>query len=259
MRSLRSFLFATTILCTFGASAQTTPNTLNIADTTLHYSVKFHLGFISKNIAQGTVQYQYSDANGFTGSLSGSSIPWNGRQYSVIDTISSVFKTDPTTGLPSETIRYINGTYTKPLCHEDANGQVVLEQTGAFKNIHGEGTLSAGATTMEAVTITARMLSMFYYAYTLPFDTWQAGKTVKLNIVMPDDTQEFVEIKYVGERTHTNADGTTSPAYALIFNYSYQGQLSKYPVECEIDATRHIPLFFAADISIGHMEMTLDS
>lgn len=259
MRTLRNILAFAAIVFGLAATAQTASAAINIPATTLNYNIKYHLGFIDKEIGHGSAQFQYSDANGFTASLSGSSIPWEGRQYSIADTLSSTFNTDATTGLPVESVRYINGTYTKPLCSEGADGQLVLENTGAFKNIHGDGTLSVSPMTMEAVTITAQMLSMFYYANALPFDTWQAGKTVRLNIDMPDGTQNFLEIQYVGERQHMNTDGTSTPAYAIIFNYSYQGQLSKYPVECEIDATRHIPLFFAADLSIGHMEMSLAS
>lgn len=259
MRTFRKIITIAVMICGLSTSAQTVPADIEIPATTLHYNIKFHLGFIDKEIAQGSAHFQCSEANGFTASLSGSSIPWEGRQYSITDTLSSTFKTDAATGLPFETVRYINGIYTKPLCSEGAEGQLILEKTGAFKNIHGDGTLSASPTTMEAVTITAQMLSMFYYSNALPFDTWPAGKTAKLNINMPDGTQDFIMIHYVGERQHENADGTSTPTYAIIFNYSYQGQLSKYPVECEIDATRHVPLFFAADLSIGHMEMTLAS
>ncbi len=259
MRKLNTLLSIATIACGLTtASAQSAPSAqISIPADTLHYSIKYHLGFIDKEIAHGVAQFRSSEADGFTASLSGSSIPWEGRQYSITDTLSSTFSNDAETGLPVETIRYINGVYTKPLCHEGPNGQLILEQTGAFKNIHGEGTLDASPLTMEAVTITARMLSMFYYAHALPFENWQPGQVVKLDINMPDGDNAFLEIKYVGERQHSNDDGTSSAAYAMIFNYSYKGELSKYPVECEIDATRRVPLFFSADLTIGHMMMSL--
>lgn len=215
------------------------------------YKVEYKWGFIQKTAGNGLVTLKNS-GDTITATLSGQSVPWSGRLYTVTDTLKATVTHKDGQPVPQETVIYENGRYSKPLVTVNPDGSYNVQHTTLYKNIDGSGQLSASPETMEAVTITADMLGMFRYSREIDFSTMQPGQTVNVNISgeMPGQ----LSIEYLGQSTFMIGDRPI-PAYQVKFDYAYQGKMSNYDVNCWIGVDQKFPIAFAADLLIGHVEM----
>ena len=205
----------------------------------------YHWGFINKIAGTGYVTYSAS-GNRFYGQLEGHSIPWGGRIYTVHTSLSANFSPDRGNAPSTETVTGMQGIYSKPLVGTNP-------ENAKTRNIYGQGQLSASPQTMEAVTIMTDMLSIFYYAKELDFPSMRAGTSMEIPIIRGGG-RETLYLTYNGTSEYSN-DGYSTPAYSISFQYTYNGAPDKYRVQCLISQSRRIPVFFSADLLIGHMEM----
>lgn len=221
---------------------------------TIPYKVIYKWGFITKDAGTGTVTLNNS-GNTLNASLTGHSIPWGGRIYSVHDTITATVTHAAGSALPTENVIYENGIYTKPRVSTLPDGSISIERDDMFRSIRGAGTLSASPATMEAVTITADMLGLYKYADVIDYAKMQPGETTAINITgaMPGRA----EIRYVGPAT-VEIGGASLNTWQIVFNYQYQGSMSSYPVNAWISVDYGFPVKLSADITIGHVEMIYD-
>lgn len=219
---------------------------------TVRYKVAYRWGFINKTAGSGTVVTSCSPQGEFHGRLDGHSIPWGGRVYSVRDSLAARMSGTSEAGAPQETVIYKNGLYFKPY----ANGgqSLVLSDPSTYWDTDGRGTLDASADTREAVSITADMLSLFYYAKAIDFGNMADGQRIVIPITETDGSAGSLTITYGGEQSVTVRD-VDVPAYAIVFNYTYRGTPSAYPVHCWISRDGRIPVVISADLAIGHLEM----
>lgn len=230
------------MLTAMGLKAQ-----VNIPYTELNYNVHYHWGFINVMIGHGQVTLQ-TDGSNFTGTLDGNTIPWNGRVFCLSDTLQASMS-------PSlERVSYINGWYRKPKVSEFRSSSYNPDLTANFKNIKGEGTLNADANTMEAVTVTADMLGMFYYFRDMDFESMSVGQQVTIPIQKPDGVSDRVVVTYKGKSNYNGGGGSYS-TYAVDFEYSYRGAMSGYVVSSEVSADERIPVLISASLPIGKVEM----
>lgn len=234
-------LFFTLISATF-CSVATCAVTL---DKSLHYSARYHLGFI--NIEAGYADIDiHIDGENLSGTFDGQSIPWRGRVYCINDTLQA--RMTPC----MESVTYENGWYTKPRRKQLDNRSFCRQLSKNYKTINGQGSLNASRGTMEAVTITADLIGLFYYLQTIDFDNMAEGDSRTIPISMPGGKSGELFIKYFGKDDYCD-----NRCYHITFTYSYNGQLSKYPVKCIVSRDQRIPLLFSADIKIGHVELVL--
>lgn len=207
------------------------------------YNVHWHWGMINVNAGNAVVSYQCENGN-FYGTLSGHSIEWEGRIYCIGDTLQASMQ--PT----EENIRYINGVYRKPLADEP----LLSDNPSQYKSINGLGELSASYGTMEAVDLTAQMINMFYFSKALDFASMNIGTATEIPIVMPDGSREMMSITYNGKGSSNYCPGEV---YNLTLLYTYQGQESSYPIECQVSVDSLMPVLFSSNIKIGHVQMSL--
>ena len=219
---------------------------------TVRYKVSYRLGFINKTAGSGTVVTSCTPSGVFTGHLYGHSIPWGGRIYSVRDTLSACMTPAAPGELAVERVVCRNGVYFKPAV--DGNHAYDPADPSTFWSTAGHGTLDASAGTKEAVSITADMLSFFYYAKAIDFPRMEEGRRIVVPI-SGDGVQGSLSVTYGGEQT-VNIGEREIDTYAVVFNYTYHGVPSAYPVHCWISRQGRIPLIFSADLAIGHLEMT---
>ena len=206
--------------------------------------VNWKWGVINMRAAHARITVQCTDGD-FFGTMAGASIPWRGRVYSVSDTLRC--RVCP----GSESIEYVNGWYRKP----KVGHGTLPKQDGAYRTILGAGTLSASSATMEAVEITANMLSMYYYARIIDFEKPE-GTTLSVPISTPDGCENSLTatLRGAGPSRVGACDGRV---YYVVFSYNIAGHGSAYPVMCEISADTRVSVYFGADIKIGHVEMIL--
>lgn len=224
---------------------------VNIPYQEIHYNAHYHWGPVNVRIGHAQVSIQAEDGRNFFATLDGNSIPWEGRVYCVSDTLRAIMTATP--AVSSERIVYINGWYMKPKVGQYRSRSFNPDDPSNYKNILGEGSLSASSNTMEAIDVTANMLGLYYYYHELDFENMPAGKVITIPIETAGG-EERVVITYNG-KTQYSIDGVNYPAYDTVFEYSYQGAMNGYPVNCIVGANDRIPLLFSASLPIGHVEM----
>lgn len=225
------------------------PGAVNI--DSIPYKVEYKWGFIQKTAGYGSVKMKNS-GDTISATLYGRSIPWGGRLYTVNDTLLATMDRKAGTDLPQETVIYENGRYTKPTVKVNPDGSYDISRTPLFRDIRGTGLLSASPQTMEAVTITADMLGMFRYSREIDFSKLSPGQKLTVNIV--GDMPGRLELTFVG-RSSFMIGNRPVDAWHVTFDYSYQGSMSNYDVNCWIGVEQRFPIAFSADLLIGHVEM----
>lgn len=234
------------ICCGLSVKAQ-----VNIPYQEIPYDVHYHWGLIDVMIAHGRVTMQ-ADGNQLYATLNGNSIPWEGRVFCVSDTLQAYM--EPTSGLSRETVTYENGWYMKPLVSAYRTGGFDPSNPANYKNIKGEGYLDASGDTMEAVTITADMLGLFYYFHEINFDAMNPGDTITIPVTVEGGYSQSVNVTYNGRSTFSTG-GSAYPTYSVTFEYSYRGAMSGYPVQAQVSVSSRIPLLLSASLPVGHIEM----
>lgn len=216
---------------------------VDIPSTTANFDVIYHWGLINKVAGHAYINY-HTDGNEFMGSFVGHSIPWDGRVYSVESSLGAIFV--PSKGGPSqEIVTGMQGVYTKPKVGDTGNIP--------YKNIYGEGTLDASAQTMEAVNVMTQMISMFYYAKDIDFASLKPGEKLVIPIQRGKATH-YLYITYSGQSHFSYSDYST-PAYKIVFQYTYHGAPDRYPVTCLIGRYNRMPVQFSANLLIGHVRL----
>ena len=220
----------------------------------INYNVHYHWGIIDVMIAHGKVTLS-TNGNQFNGTLDGNSIPWDGRVFCVSDTLQATMS--PGSPVSHETVTYENGWYLKPKTTVYRSGSFDPTNPANYKNIKGQGTLDADANTMEAVTVTADMLGMFYYYHEIDFESMSPGQQITIPITVEGGINQQVVVTYNGKSTY-NASGVTYPTYSTTFEYSYNGAMSGYPVQAEVATSSRIPVLLSASLPVGKVEMIYD-
>lgn len=242
----KTILLILVLLCGVAARGQ-----VSIPYSEYNYNVHYHWGLIDVMIAHGIATVQ-TNGNRFTATLDGNSIPWNGRVFCVSDTLITTMS--PGAGFSNEKVDYINGWYMKPKTSLYRSSSFNPNDAANYKNIKGEGKLDASGNTMEAITVTADMLALYYYFREIDFESMNEGARFTLPFTGEDGSANKVVITYEG-KSQFKADETLYHTYAVKFEYSYGDSMSGYPVECQIAADSRIPLLFSASLPVGKVEM----
>lgn len=241
----KKLLALLTILCVWQlASAQ-----IVIPRQEVPFNVHYHWGLINVMIARGTVTVE-SDGSRFSGTLDGTSIPWEGKIICVSDTL--VADVGTRNGAVTENVTYQNGWYRHVPVSLFRSATYNPGDPAYYKNIQGGGNYDASNSSMEAITITSDMIGMFYMAHALNFEEMEPGHTYRVNISGPF-ARELV-INYKGKGLYSN-NGDTYPTYDCTFEYTYGDSLSRFPVECKIGSSSLTPLYFSASLPVGQVEM----
>lgn len=211
----------------------------------LPYKVHYHWGLIDIAIGHGKVTLS-SEGNQFNATLDGNSIPWEGRIFCVSDTLNATMS--PDTPYSHEIVNYENGWYLKPKVMEYRREGFDASNPDNYKNIAGQGELSADPQTMEAVTITADMLGMFYYFHEIDFENMSPGQQITIPIT--GGYSGSVTVTYNGKSTYG-----CFMTYSASFEYEYEGADCGYKVHAEVSRNDRIPVLLSADLAIGHVEM----
>ena len=187
---MKRFYFALITLLTvtaFNSSA------ISFPDSPLTYEARYHCGFIKINAGLAEIGLSL-DGNNFMATMNGQSVPIGHTVYAISDTLCANM-TPVADGLSKETVTYENGWYAKP--HEESSATPVpnfIDPT-RYKNTMGGGDLNASSETMEAITISADMLAMFYYAQQFDYSSMQPGQSFEMTVTLPDgDTQQVAVV-----------------------------------------------------------------
>lgn len=239
---MRQLLLSVLILVfTYTSSAGVT-----LPEKTLCYEALYHYGFVKIYAGDAYITVRL-DADRFTGTLNGKSIPIGHRVYAISDTLIATIADG--SGPAKENVIYENGWYTKPPARRPT---IDFTNPSKYRTINGEGTLDASSGTMEAVAISTDMLALFYYFKDIDFPSLAAGQKTDIAINLPDGDVQQLIIVYEDDDNYNGRD-----TYRVNFTYSYHGVMSKYPVTVQHDKATRLPLLFSTNIRIGHIELIL--
>lgn len=217
--------------------------------TDVPYNVNYHWGIIDVNIAHGNVKY-HCDGTNFSGTLDGVSIPWEGHVILVSDTLKTQFLPGGT--YSKEKVTYQSGWYRRPQAKYFRSSTYDASNPANYKNIAGQGQYNASNNSMEAITITSDMIAMFYYAKEINFEALSPNQvfTIPIEGVYASE----VKVTYIGAGSY-EVENVNYPTYNIMFEYTYKGKMSGYPVQMRIRKTDRIPIFISASIPVGKVEM----
>ena len=221
----------------------------------LNYKVLYHLAFINKTAGHGTIKLQCS-GDTLHGTLTGRSIDWGGRYYSVADTLCATLDLTVADSIPRQKVVSVSGWYTKPTAEQLAAGTYDRTDPANYRTIAGQGNLSADPSTMEAISITANMLGLFQFFKLYDLGAMKENESLSIPIAMPDGSNEYVFVTYLGPSTYY--DTKDHDTYHVRFEYSYKGKNSNYPVDCQVDRATRYPLLLSSSLPIGKLEMILE-
>ena len=220
----------------------------------INYNAHYHWGLVDVMIGHGKITLS-QQGNELFATFDGNTIPWDGRVYCISDTLRATFT--PGYPLSQETVTYENGWYMKPKVSAYRGGTFDPADPANYKNIKGEGGLDVSDQTMEAIVITADMLGLFYYYKEIDFENMPEGRTVTIPINVVDGESQSVTITYNG-KSSVDAGGVTYSTYSTVFEYTYNGVPSGYPVNAEVDVDSRIPVMLSASLPIGKVELIYD-
>lgn len=238
------FLLLTAVCAIFCAKAQ-----VSIPYQQIHYNVNYHWGVLDVNIATGVVGME-ADGSWYRATLDGTSIPWEGKIICVSDTLQATMNIAD--GRINENVEYQTGWYRHVPVNLFRSGAYNPDDSAYFRNIAGQGQYDASSDSMEAITVTSDMLGMYYFARVLNFPGMKPGEC--FTIPISGGYARSVVITYQGEGIY-NFNGDNYPTYNCTFEYSYDGGMSGYPVECKVSVTDRIPMYLSASLPVGRVEM----
>ncbi len=192
----------------------------NFADETLHYKVMYKWGLINKNAGDVTITLRNAPEI-YNARLTAKSAPWADKFYRVRDTLNAkIIKNG------------LQPTFYEKISHEgseDKHDQVKYKRdhhnvsADCIRRKWKNGKLVTDETrALQATGTTVDMLTAFYYMRRLPFDSWQPGHVLTINI-FSGKRKELLTIKYLGKED-IKTDFGTKPCYHISFIFTSDGR-----------------------------------
>lgn len=242
------FIISALMLVFTGARAN------HFADEILHYKVMYKWGLIHKKAGDVEISL-HSDGNKYVAALTASSAPWADKIYCVRDTLLSHIEKE---GL--KPIKY------EKFAHEgndDKYDRVVYRREGArvigdcYRLAYKKGVKKRDESrTLEAMGTTVDMLTAFYYMRRLPFDTWQPGHVITINI-FSGKQKELLTIKYHGTE-QVEYDGNKHSCHKITFIFTSNGKKkTSDDMFAWIDTATRVPIKLEGKLPVGSVRCYL--
>lgn len=191
----------------------------DFADETLNYKVMFKWGLINKNA--GSVAITLRNAGDrYNARLTAASASWADKFYRVRDTLNA------------KIIRQgLSPVFYEKISHEgseDKHDKVIYKRDGhrvsadCVRKKWKNGRLVTDETRrLEATGTTVDMLTAFYYMRQLPYEKWNTGHVLTINI-FSGKRKELLTIKYIGKE-NVKTDLGTKSCYHISFIFTGDG------------------------------------
>ena len=223
------------------------PNTTE----TLHYKVLYKWGLINKVAGNATLTLRPRNEGGFTTTLTAASAPWADKFYMVRDTLRGHLSAGEWAPTYYEKIawegddhKHDKVIYTRHGDNVSAECQrMVWDKKGNLK-IKENRWLEATGTTMD-------MLTSFFYMRSLPYQNWQKGHEISVNLFSGKE-KETLTIRYNGMET-ININGDDHDCYYITFVFTSKGgKKSSDNMDAWISANHtRIPLKLEGKLPVG--------
>lgn len=186
---------------------------------TLHYKVMYKWGLISKQAGRATLTIKDA-GNHYASQLTARSESWVDHMYMVRDTLNGTILKDGFKPTFYEKIAHEGGEDKHDIVRFSYEGNNVTGH--CLRHVVKDGEVKANQTqVLNASGATVDMLSSFYYMRSLPFQNWQKGHTLKLNI-FSGKRKELLTFEYRGLET-IEVNNKRYTCYRITFKFTGDG------------------------------------
>ncbi len=251
MKISRFILFCLLAMLSLASASAATEGYKPDGSETLKYKVLFKWGLINKQAGSAALTLRPDGKGGFITKLTAASAPWADKFYCVRDTLIGHLSPGEWKPVYYEKVAHEGGEFT--------HDKVFYERTGPRvkgrcyrKEWDKKGNLKADETReLDAYGTTVDMLTSFFYMRSLPYQDWQPGHTMAVNL-FSGSKKELLTIKYQG-KDKVNLDGVERECYRITFLFtSNGGKKSSDDMEAWISADpARIPLRLEGKLPVG--------
>ena len=224
-------------------------------DESLNYRIMYKWGIVNKQAGHATLSLRTS-GNHYNLMLTAASEPWADKFYRVRDTLSGVVEAATFRPQVYRKMSHEGGDHKHDVVTYTFSGNTVVG-TCTRKKWDKNYTLKVDEKrTLTAEGMTVDMLSSFYYMRNRPYQSWQAGHTIRVNL-FSGKRKELLTIRYLGIET-VKIDRKEYRAYHISFTFTDpqkpKNQTSD-PMEAWISADdARIPVKLEGKLKVGKVQ-----
>lgn len=256
-RLIHTVIILTAIITAARVSAASPAPALDIPHESLTYKVLFKWGFINKKAGWARLDYT---PGGLTSEavLYAGSEPWADKIYYLRDTLTT--RMNPSTFTPQYYERVANedGKYSRDVVQFTQTGYKVSATADRYRRSRQDADMTHASTRLEADGITVDMVSAFYYARALPFESMSPGQQRIINIFSAKK-KERLTITFVGAEK-IKVDDRTYETYHIKFRFTTDGgKQSSDDIDTWVEtASPHRPVKLEGKLKIGKILCLLE-
>lgn len=227
------------------------------SDETLSYRVNYKWGLINKQAGRAKLTLKVSDDH-YSAVLTAASEPWADKIYMVRDTLRGLIDRDG-----------FRSTYYEKIAHEGGDDKrdvvrFVYNADGSVTGLCERHVEKKGKVVkderrrLDATGVTVDMLSAYYYMRALPYENWQPGHKITINI-FSGKRKELLTIRYHGIETIT-ANKKNYKCYHITFIFTADGRKkTSDDMDAWISAdARRIPVKLEGKLPVGKVHCLYD-
>lgn len=226
-----------------------------LADETITYKVMYKWGLINKRAGTVNVSLK-NEGDNYECLLTARTEPWADGMYKVRDTLTCTIAREG-----FKPILYIKNSHEGPEYEYNVvsyfrQGSTTKANVSTYRTKKGKVKRDEQKV-LEGEGVTLDMFSAYYYMRSLPFDQWQPGHSLSLN-VFSGRKKELLTIKYHGTE-QIELDGKLYDCYSITFLFTSDGKKkSSDDMEAWIttDAAR-LPVKLEGKLPIGSIRCLL--
>lgn len=224
----------------------------------LRYKVLYKWGLINKTAGYADIRMLPGGGNECTAQLTAASEPWADRFFRVRDTLTSTMRRADFSPVFYEKKAHEGNEDKHDIVRFSRNGH---NYTGeCIRKVWKKGKVFRDETrTLTAVGTTVDMMSSFYHMRNLPFEQWQPGHTLTINI-FSGKQKEKLTFKYQGV-DNVELNGKSLPCYHITFIFTGDNQKKTSDnMDAWISADEaRVPLRLEGKLPVGKVQCLLVS
>ena len=223
---------------------------------TLEYKVIFRWGLINKTAGRATITLG-KDPGHYTAQLTAKSEPWADRFYRVRDTLNGKMALEDFRPLRYEKIAHegseikhdvVDYNYSKPGIVRADCSRKVWKKKKLFIDETRE---------LESEGMAVDMLTAFYYLRTMPFEDWQKGHKVEVDIFSGKRKEKLTFVYHGIEDAEVN--DVKVPSYHVTFRFTGKdGKKTSDDMDAWVSADeRRVPVRLSGKLAVGKVHCEL--
>lgn len=190
------------------------------ADETITYKVMYKWGLINKQAGTVTVSLR-NDGDNYKCEMTARTASWADDFYKVRDTLTCTIRKNGFEPIIYEKRSHEDTMYEHNIVSYFREGGLTKANCSTYRTKKGKVKRDEKKV-LEGEGVTLDMFSAFYYMRNLPFQNWQPGHSITLN-VFSGRKKELLTIKYHGTET-VSYDNKEYNCYSITFLFTSDGK-----------------------------------